>query len=162
MKKAHPEPFAAMKYILVLLFAGFLLSGLMRGRVSHASFESVNAAVLAAADNAPRSEGDNQMLRRLYGLDPESLEAVTLYYPTSSMAADELLLVKFADPDQGETIRQAMQSRIDSQHSSFDGYAPEQAAMLENSSVVEVRGNYALLVVGADAAAVLSAFSDAL
>lgn len=162
MKRANPLPTAMLKYLLVILFAGFLASGLLRGRVSRASFSEVEAAVLAAADNEPRSEGDNQMLRRLYGFDPESFEDVTLYYPTSSMAVEELLLVKFADPAQGDAIRQAMEARIDSQRSSFDGYGPDQVAMLDGSSAVEVRGNYALLVVGADASAVLAAFSDAL
>jgi hypothetical protein len=43
----------------------------------------------------------------------------------------------------------------------FEGYAPEQYATLEHG-VVEVQGNYLLLVVANDTAPVRQAFLDAL
>lgn len=152
---------AVLKYLLLLAFAAFLMLRGAGNRVSSAPFGDVRSAVLSAADRTPMSEGDNQMLRRLYGLDPESLEGSMLYYPTSSMAVEEILLVKLADTAQGDAVRSAMEARVASQRSSFEGYGPDQVALLDRS-VIEVRGNYAILIVAEDTETVLRAFTGAL
>ena len=100
------------------------------------------------------------MLRRLYGLDRTELDDVMLYYPASSMGAEELLLVKMKDTSQKEAVQAAIETRRETQIGNFDGYGAEQTAMLENS-IVEVRGNYALFVSAADPAKVQEAFSKA-
>lgn len=160
MKNGGMAFVAALKYLLVLAFAAFLVLRMAGGRESRTPFEEMRTAVVSAADLAPMTEGDNQMLRRLYGLDPESLEEYCLYYPTSSMAVEELLLVKL-DSGQAEAVRNAMEARIASQRESFDGYGPDQVALLDRSAV-EVRGNYALLIVAEDPESVLRAFTGAL
>lgn len=160
MKNSGVTVVAALKYLLVLAFAALLVLRAAGGRESRTPFEDMKTAVLSAADLGPMSEGDNQMLRRLYGLDPESLEAFCLYYPTSSMAVEELLLVKL-DGGQAEAVRNAMEARIAGQRDSFDGYGPEQVALLDKSAV-EIRGNYALLIVAEDPEPVLRAFTGAL
>ncbi len=149
------------KYLALLLFAGWLVFTGLTGRVSSAPMEDVAAAVTEAAELAPMSPGDNQMLRRLYGLEPDTLGGVLLYYPTSSMSVEELCLIRLSDVSQQDAVRQAMEDRIAAQLRSFDGYGPDQAAELRRA-VVEVRGNYALLVVAEDPAPVLQAFRAAL
>ena len=54
-----------------------------------------------------------------------------------------------------------MEARLAAQRSSFDGYGVEQMELLSRC-VVEIRGNYVLFVVGADAQTVRQAFLDAL
>ena len=152
---------AALKYLVLALFVGLLAYEALGGRVSAATFDEVSAAVTDAAELAPMSLGGNQMLRRLYGLEPEDYDGVLLYYPTSSMSVEELLVLKLSDTAQRDAVESALQARVASQIASFEGYGPDQVAMLEKS-VIEVRGNYALLVVAEDTASVLRAFENAL
>ena len=153
--------FTMLKYLILLALVVILVWQASGNRMSSAAFEDVEQAVLAAADPAPMSPGDNQMIRRIYGLDPEAYEGILLYYPTSSMSVEEILLVKLASLDQQEEVRSVMEARVASQIDVFSGYGPEQVAMLEKA-IVDVRGNYALLVVAEDPDAVRQAFAGAL
>ena len=150
-----------MKYVLLAAMTAFLVFQFAGSRVSHTPFQEMEDAVLTAAVRDPMSEGDNQMIRRIYQLDPDAYEGMTLYYPTSSMSVEEIFLVKLKDTSQQETVRQAMEDRVASQISVFEGYAPEQVAMLQRS-VIEVRGNYLLLVVAELPDPVRQAFLKAL
>lgn len=144
--------------VFVLLFL-YLISA--QGRESQTEFSVMTEAVTSAADLSSMQQADDQMIKRLYGLDPDEYEGVLLYYPTTNMGAEELLLVKLSDTTQQETVRAAMDNRIASQKASFDGYGVDQYEMLEQS-VIEVRGNYMLLIVAFDTAPVRQAFLNAL
>ena len=134
----------------------------LQTRQSSASFETVESSVLSGADLSGMQRADNQMLKRLYGLQPSEFESCTLYYPTTNMGAEELLLVKLSDPSQQQSVEEAIRQRLETQKSSFDGYGVEQYDLLTNHSVVEVQGNYILFVVSENAEAVKQAFLDAL
>ena len=146
---------------ILALLAAFLISLTAANRTSNADFSDVSDAVLASADLSPMLEGDNQMIRRIYGLDPSAFQGAMLYYPSGNMGCEELLLIQLSDLSQQEMVQNAMHSRIASQRSAFDGYAPEQCAMLDRG-IVEVRGNYVLLVVAKDPDSVRNAFLGAL
>lgn len=150
-----------LKWLFVAALCVFLYCMLSSTRESSTPFSDVKEAVIAAADLTPMAEGDNQTLKRLYGLSASDYENVLLYYPTTNMGAEELLLVQLKDVSQQQTVQAAIESRLDTQKKSFDGYGVDQYAMLENA-VVEVQGNYILLVVAADPAPVRKAFTGAL
>ena len=152
---------AVAAVILIIVMGVYLLQLVDTGHTSDADFDTVSAAVLSAADLDPMVEGDNQMIRRIYGLDPASYEGMLLYYPSSNMGCEELLLVKLSDLSQQEAVQEAMEARISTQRDAFEGYAPDQYDML-GRGVVSVQGNYLLLIVADDTDAVLSAFLKAL
>lgn len=146
--------------VLVALISLFVMFG--GNTESSADPVEVAAAVTAQIDMTNMLEGDNQMIKRFYGLDPSAYEACILYYPTTNMMAEELLIVKLSDMSQQETVRAAVEARIETQKTTFEGYGVEQFEMLSNNAVVEVRGNYVLFVVNADSAAAQKAFLDAI
>ena len=150
-----------LKWLLVAALCVFLYVMLSSNRESSTPFADVKEAVMAAADLTPMAEGDNQTLKRLYGLSASDYENVLLLYPTTNMGAEELLLIQLKDVSQQQDVQAAIESRLDTQKKSFDGYGVDQYAMLENA-VVEVQGNYILLVVAADPAPVRKAFTGAL
>ena len=152
---------ALLTVVLIGLLAGYLLSLTAANRISPAEFSDVSRAVLDAAELSPMVEGDNQMIRRIYGMDPGELEGAMLYYPAGNMGCEELLLVRLSALEQQEAVANAMRARIAAQRSAFDGYAPEQCDMLDRG-IVEVRGNYLLLVVAKDPEAVREAFLRAI
>lgn len=145
---------AAAVVSLVLMFGG--------DPISDADPAAVEEAVVAQLDMSQVLEGDNQMIKRLYGLDPSAYEACVLYYPGTNMVAEELLIVKLADIAQQEEVRAAVEARLQTQKTTFDGYGVEQYDMLTNDTVVEVRGNWVLFAVNANSEAALQAFLDAL
>lgn len=150
-----------LKWLFVAALCVFLYFMLSANRESRAVFSDVQEAVISAADLPPMAEGDNQTFKRLYGLSASDYENVLLYYPTTNMGAEELLLIQLKDLSQQQAVKDAIESRLDTQKKSFDGYGVDQYAMLEKA-VVEVQGNYILLVVANDPAPVRKAFLGAL
>ena len=150
-----------LKWLFVAALCVFLYFMLSANRESRAAFSDVQEAVISAADLAPMAEGDNQTFKRLYGLSASDYENVLLYYPTTNMGAEELLLIQLKDLSQQQAVKDAIESRLDTQKKSFDGYGVDQYAMLEKA-VVEVQGNYILLVVANEPAPVRKAFLGAL
>ena len=130
--------------------------------VSNADPADVEAAVVAEIDMTNMLQGDNKMIKRFYGLDPAAFEACILYYPTTNMMAEELLIVKLSDVSQQEMVRKAVEARIATQKNTFEGYGVEQFEMLSHNAVVEVRGNYVLFVVNAASAEAQKAFLGAI
>ncbi len=139
---------------LLLMFGG--------NTVSNADPVEVAKAVTKTIDMENMLEGDNKMIKRFYGLDPSAYEACILYYPNTNMMAEELLIVKLSDMSQQETVRAAVEARIDTQKTTFEGYGVEQFEMLSSNAVVEVRGNYVLFVVNNASGDALKAFLAAI
>ena len=161
MKSAKIPLLEIGKWLLVVLLVVYIVFQLSSGKVSDAPFQDVSDAVASAADTSIMSTGNNQMLKRLYGLDPSEYEGILLYCPTTNMGAEEILLVKLTDVSQQDTVRAAIEARLATQLSNFDGYGVSQTEML-NNAVLEVQGNYILFAVAADPAPIRQAFLDAL
>ncbi|MCQ2510631.1 MAG: DUF4358 domain-containing protein [Lachnospiraceae bacterium] len=142
--------------VLVLL-VGLLSSG----KVSNTGIEAMTEQVVAQADLSHVQLADNQMVKRLYGIDPSAYDGITLYYPISNMDADEIFLIRLADVSQQETVKQAIDARLETQLASFDGYGVDQYETLEKSVVV-VQGNYILWVSAADTEPIVRAFKEGL
>ena len=158
--KSFVYEIARWSVVLVALIHLFLMFG--GNTASSAEPEAVAEAVTATIDMTNMVEADNQMVKRLYGLDPAAFEKCILYYPTTNMMAEELLIVKLADMGQQEMVRTAAEKRLQTQKTTFEGYGVEQFDMLTNASVIEVRGNYVLFVVNANFAEARKAFLGAL
>ena len=154
--------YGAVRWAAVLIAVVSLVIMFGGNTQSNADPVAVAEAVTAQIDMENMLEGDNKMIKRFYGLDPTAFEACILYYPTTNMMAEELLIVKLKDMGQQEAVRAAVEARIDTQKTTFEGYGVEQFEMLSNNAVVEVRGNYVLFVVNASSAAARKAFLDAI
>jgi len=148
----------------VAAFAILLSLGTLFGsnKISDADPAEVEAAVIAQLDMTSMLKADNQMVKRLYGLDPASFESCILYYPNTNMMAEEVLILKLKDTSQQEAVRTAIEARVETQKTTFDGYGVEQYALLTENCIIDIRGNYVLFVVNADCGKARDAFADAL
>ncbi len=151
-----------LRWALVLVAVVSLVAMFNTNTISDADPEAVAAAVVEQIDMENMLKADNQMFKRFYGLDPSSFEACILYYPSTNMMAEELLILKLSDLSQQEAVRSAIEARINTQKTTFEGYGVEQYDLLTNNAVVEIRGNYVLFVVNARSAQAHKAFLDAL
>ena len=130
--------------------------------VSNADPVEVAEAVVETIDMENMLEADNQLIKRFYGLDPAGFEGCILYYPTTNMMAEEVLIVKLKDMSQQAQVRAAIEKRIETQKTTFEGYGVEQFELLTNNAVVEVRGNFVLFIVNANSAEAQKAFLKAI
>lgn len=148
-----------VKYALVaLLLLG--LAGIIRGGSKGASFEDLAARTLEEMDSEQLKVGDEQMLRRLYGLNAGELKNWALYISKDNMDVEELLLVEVETLEQLEQVAQAAQKRLEVQENNFEGYGPEQLQLLKKS-VIRTEGSYLLFAVAREPEAVKSSFVQA-
>ena len=147
----------AMVAALLIFFIVFQVGN----KTSNASLESVSENVVGTLDLEGMQESNNRMFQKFYGLDAEDYEGVTLYSPASNMDAQELLIVKLKDSSQAEAVTEAINSRLETQMNSFEGYGIEQYAMLEDH-VLDVQGNFILYVVHPNAGSADEAFRNSL
>lgn len=150
-----------VKYILIMLLTIFVMSLLSGGEISDAKMESVAKRVTKAIDTEELSEADNRMVKRLYGINANDYENVVLYVSDSNMEVEELLIVKLKDISQSEAVEAAIDTRLNTQLESFEGYGPEQCKLLKDH-VLDVRGNYILYVVDKKAKAADKVFQKSL
>ena len=154
--------FEISRWTAVVLILVCLLTMFGSNKISSADPAEVEAAVIAELDMSAMVRADNQMVKRLYGLDPASFESCILYYPNTNMMAEELLILKLTDTSQQQSVRAAIEARVETQKTTFDGYGVEQYALLTENCIIDIRGNYVLFVVNADCAKARDAFADAL
>ena len=145
--------------LVLLVVAGILL--LTRNRQSSVPFETVSAKVQQSITSDHMTQEQVRFLKKFYGLNAGDYEGVLIYVPGTNMYANEALLIRLSDISQAESVRAAIEERIDTQREIFAGYAPEQTALLERA-VVDVRGNYILYVTDDDADRIDEVFRSAL
>ena len=130
--------------------------------ISTADPQEVASAVTEQLDMTNMQLADNQMVKRLYGLDPSAYDSCILYYPNTNMMAEEILIVKLKSTSQQQAVADAVQGRLDTQKNTFEGYGVEQFDLLTNYSILELRGNFVLFVVNSQCDAARDAFLGAL
>lgn len=154
--------FEIARWTAAVLALVCLLTMFGSNKISNADPAGVEAAVVAELDMSAMVKADNQMVKRLYGLDPASFEGCVLYYPNTNMMAEELLILKLSDTAQQQSVRAAIEARVETQKTTFDGYGVEQYALLTENCIIDIRGNFVLFVVNADCDAAQKAFAGAL
>ncbi len=161
MNKQNISILTILRITMVAALLIFMIVLQVGNRSSNASLESVSQEVLGAANQEGMQESNNRMFQKFYGLDAQDYEGVTLYSPVSNMDAQELLIVKLKDSSQAEAVTEAINSRLETQMNSFEGYGIEQYAMLEDH-ILDVQGNFILYVVNPNAQAADDAFRNSL
>ena len=139
-----------IRYGLLLALIVVVIISATGNRESNAPFEKVSSAVSAQVTSDGMEKAESRYLKKIYGLNAGDYEDVMIYIPANGMSAEELLLIRLSSSAQSDEVLEAIQERIDSQYNVFEGYAPEQVAILERA-IVDPRGNYILYISGEDA-----------
>lgn len=131
----------------------------------YVSADQAAQAVLDSQDNAEglsalTGDGLTDYLTAVCGLE-EGLWTEAAAYTASGVDAREIVVLRLSQEDDGETVTQALEAYRQARLGDFYGYAPDQAALLEEA-VVTARDGYAALLVCEAPQAALAAFEDAL
>ncbi len=149
-----------MKKVLALLLAVVLGLSMLAGcsssdGESETPSKNVDPAQLAddtlaaLAPAAEMVEVSEKVLSNYYTVDSKVVKSYKIYV-SSAWTAEEVAIFRLVDSKQ-ETIDAAnemIQKRIDDLTASYDGYLPEQLAVLEENSVVYQQGDMICFVSG--------------
>ena len=89
-----------------------------------------------------------ELLQHL-GIDDSMAKSFLYYKTTKALGVEEMLIIKTRRKQDLEMVQDLVESRIDSQIRIFEGYGPEQTAMLNHAAVI-TRGNYLFYCVAPD------------
>ena len=96
-------------------------------------------------------------LQDYYQLNPEDVAAGEILY-AGGVSAQEIAVLRLTEAADADKAAQALEAYIESRAGAFAGYAPEQYAILEQSSAVQ-RGRYVALLIAPDQTAAQAAFA---
>ena len=119
--------------------------------------ESQSMDTWSGLNEVTKGDADfNAYLSAAYGIDPaDCLDGSVRYF--TGVRATELALLQLAEESDADTAQQAMLEYLTNRRGSFVGYAPEEAALLDQALVLR-RGTYLLLAVCPDPEAAQTAF----
>ncbi|MEE1085662.1 MAG: DUF4358 domain-containing protein [Schaedlerella sp.] len=138
------------KYLSFLALISFVVWLTVSRSGSTKPFEEVSQAVQECVEDEDLELKDSQAFKKYYGLNSADYEGVLLYTSDFTMSAKEVLLVKVKNDVQAKEVKSAIEDRLESRKSSFEGYVPEQVQLLEQAEY-EVRENYIFLAVTPEA-----------
>lgn len=162
MPKLHISKSMIIQILLVIALVGMWIPDLFSRKIySQAEMETVSAALVKNLDAAVYEAKDNQKIKRYLSLDPGMFESIAFWRSDDAMSAQELVIAKSDDPAVLEAFAAAMEERQESQYNIYEGYAPAQAAMVEQG-IIDVQGNYAMYYVGDNPAQMETLFVKAL
>ncbi len=145
-----------------LLFIFAVASCAERSEAAEPSAEQLAAAVLASQGETPPlyavryGEDGFDDYAALYVEDVAAVADGVICYPYG-VDATELAVLRFADTEAAETAEESATDYLLSRASAFEGYAPEQAALVESGRVVR-DGRTVLLAIFGDSDAAVAAF----
>lgn len=149
------------KYILVLCILLYIIFLIHNISGSNKSFDAVKNQVMNAMNTEELKDAGTQGLKRYYGLNSADYEGVMLYVASTSMSAEEILLIKVKNEEQISEIQDAITDRLEKREKDFNGYAPEQEKLLENVQI-SIRGKFVFLAISKNAGVYQSVFSKSL
>ena len=153
--------YLVIRYGLILALVVAVIIFAAGKKESSASFVNVAGAISAKAMSGEMEKAESRYLKKIYGLNAGDYEDILIYVPATNMSAQELLLIKLSSSSQEDEVLDAISRRIDSQLNIFEGYAPEQVAMLEQA-ITDPQGNYILYVSGENAESIDEVFRNSL
>ena len=150
-----------LKFGMAFLILVYIVLLLIYTSGSTKPFEEVASAVEEQLDQEALVKQDARALKRYYGLNSADYEGVMYYSAEFSISALEVLLVEVNTDQQVQEVRDAVEERLENRRNTFEGYAPEQAQLIEQAQIL-VRGRFIFLAVSPDAESYAAAFTNSL
>ena len=145
MKKA-----VFIEAVFVLLLALVMVLLLWKKELKDVPLSEVDAAFTAEYDLTGMEKGGAMRLKRAFSLNADDYEEVLYYTPDNTMSVNEFLVIKLKEESQADAVLAGLNSRLETQKKSFDGYGTDQTELL-NHAVIYTEGRYLCFFVGREA-----------
>lgn len=119
----------------------------------------VKEAVSTEVNMEVLSSFKKNKVKEEFGIDFEGVDSFAYYASESIMTVDELLIIKLQQGVKADSIMEKIESRIKDKQVLFDGYAPEQSALLK-TYVLANKNGFVFYAVGENAADALTIFNS--
>lgn len=139
----------------------FVVMNIKVPSISNVPFDTVWKKAVDTIQLEGYSTMSNQEIKRFLNLNPQEYKNIRFLRIDDPMQADEMVIVEFQSTDQSKDFEEKVKAHMDSQNQIYDGYAPEEAKLVKKG-IVDVKGNYALYVVGPDAKKIEKQFESGL
>ncbi|MGN0709650.1 MAG: DUF4358 domain-containing protein [Anaerovoracaceae bacterium] len=137
-----PEGSLVLKIVLVVIIIAFLAAVYHSNTSKNVSMGTISKHLESEAHitKEMKKQTDRQLMQFM-NIDASQYAGVLYYKSEDAMNATELVIVKVSNKSDLDGVQDEMEDRIQSQLKIFEGYAPEQVALL-NNAVITKRGSY--------------------
>ncbi|UUM12972.1 DUF4358 domain-containing protein [Clostridiaceae bacterium HFYG-1003] len=129
--------------LVLSMFFALSLAGIIH--FGSPDFAQIRAAVEQKADLTVMMTGDEQTLRKNYGISDRDLEQFVYFAPKSAMDASEILVLEAKEESSLAGFRQVIENRRTARSDMYRNYRPEEARLLEDS-VLKVQGRFLIFI----------------
>ena len=116
--------------------------------------------VTSVMDVSELTSVSKRKIKQDFGFDFSQIESFVYYASESIMTVDELMIIKLNEGVNAESITETIEKRVQEKQVLFDGYAPEQSALLKNY-VIDFDSGVIFYAVGQSATEAYQAFRAA-
>ena len=146
-----------IEIICVVFLVCFIFVISADDKYSDKTVKEVVNAVSDQIDMEAVSSLKKNKVRQEFGIDFEGIDSFACYASDSIMTVDELLVIKLKEGVKADGITEKIRTRVNDKQILFEGYAPEQSALLKNY-VLTYRNGFIFYAVGSEAADALEKF----
>ncbi|MDD4376764.1 MAG: DUF4358 domain-containing protein [Eubacteriales bacterium] len=129
------------KIIFIVILIAFLALVYANGNAKNVPMSEISKALISKTDISKMEKCKNKDLTQFIGINYKNYDSYIYYKGKEALSVEELLIVKANNKEDLNSVRDAVESRIDSQISTFEGYGPKQVSQL-NNNIIKVKGQY--------------------
>ena len=148
-----------IEIICVVFLIVFIFAVSRDDAYSDKTVAEVANAVSAQVNTDELSSFKKNKVQQEFGIDFVGVDSFAYYASDSVMTVDELLIIKLEEGVKADGIMEKIESRVKDKQVLFEGYAPEQSALLKNYELTYKNG-FIFYVVGDDSADALTTFIE--
>lgn len=152
------ERFKEILCIILLVIFIFTLSS--QKNTSSKTVSEIYKALSESTDFSMLKKCDSLKFKEETALSAEDYTEVLYYASSSVMEVREVIIIKLQNKNQLENTKNALLKRAEEKGKLFEGYAPEQAALLKNY-VLEEKAGILVFAVCNNREKLISAFKSA-
>lgn len=103
---------------------------------------------------------EKNKIKEEFGIDFQNIDSCAYYASDSVMNVEELLVIKLKEGAKADTLTESIEQRVKDKQVLFEGYAPEQSALLKDYILIYEKGFifYAVCDEWADTLILVSSF----
>ena len=148
-----------IEIICVVFLVCFIFAISADDKYSDKSVKEVVEAVSEEVNIEVLTSFEKNKVKQEFGIDFDGIDSFVYYASDSIMNVDELLVIKLREGVKADGIMEKIESRIKDKQVLFEGYAPEQSALLKKYNLTYKNG-FIFYAVGEEAKEALMIFNS--
>ena len=121
--------------ICVVFLAAFILFMSSGDSYSDKTVDEVFEFLPQSAEFKEFQKVGKNKIKEEFGFEFDSIDSFLYYASDSVMTVDELMIIKLKENAKADDITEKIEQRVKEKQILFEGYAPEQSALLKNYSL---------------------------